>query len=178
MPPSVLPRRGRTPARPAAQRAALAEAIERLLRLARGLHSGALILPDLARLLQQTAGELAQLGSLHLSGARYAALLNQLAWITSEAFTASPIRWHPAPRPRERPDETTQFTAPSSNGRDTYTVSRHPGENWMCTCSHYAIYRTDCSHIRLVHAHPSWYPHHPPTTGAPPAPGDVHHTKG
>ena len=178
MPPSVLPRRGRTPARPAAQRAALAEAIERLLRLARGLHRGALILPDLARLLQQTAGELAQLGSLHLSGARYAALLKRLAWITSEAFTATPIRWHPAPRPRERPDETTQFTAPSSNGRDTYDRVPTP---WGELDVHLLALR-DLPNGLLTHPlgprTPQWYPHHPPITGAPPAPGDAHHTKG
>ena len=154
--------------RPAAQRAALVGGIERLLRLARGLHSGALILPDLAALLQQEAAALAELGHLHLPTARYGALLTEIAWIGSDAFTHQAIRWQPAPRPPEDPAETARFTIPSSNGRDTYTVCRYPGESYACTCPRWTIRRIDCSHIGKAQANPTWYPYHPeaPKTSA------------
>ena len=157
--------------RPAGQRTNLAAKTRRLIRLGRGIHAGAIHLPDLLEAVQDTAQALEVLTHQFLVGERYQDLRDALAWMQSEAFLASRIPWLPVVhiRPTSPPNVPAEvrYTVPSSNGINVCTIIHRATGQWVCTCRNWTIHRLDCKHIREVHARPTWYPFQPPPPAKP-----------
>ena len=82
----------------------------RLVRLAKRIHDGRLLLPEIVKLVREAADELLHLGGFLLLTDKGSALLTDLAWIKSPTFAPEDLEWDIREKERHRVVEPERCT--------------------------------------------------------------------